>query len=500
MPDTITNLETAALAPEAADAKFDLFYNMLQKEFRPRTDEAERAVQSALQTLAQQALQEDSLVSDDTLRTIDAMIAAIDEKLTRQVNLILHHPDFQRLEGAWRGLDYLVRNTETDTKLKIRVLNIKKQELGDMLRGAMGAGWDQTPFFKRVYEHEFGVLGGEPYGAIIGDYYFDHHPQDVKLLGEIAKTAAAAHAPFVAAVAPSLLGLDSWQELDNKRDVSKIFVTDDYAPWRSLRDSDDSRYLALTMPRFLARLPYGAKTDPVSAFDFEEDVDGTNHERYAWANAAYAMAVNINRSFKLYGWCTRIRGAESGGSVPNLPLHAFPTDDGGVDSKCPTEIAISERREFELSNNGLLPLIHRKHSDEAVFMGGQTLQKPAKYNRSFANENAELSARLPYVFACSRFAHYLKHLCREQIGSFKEREDMEKFLNGWISDYVDGDPANSTVITKSQKPLAAAKVEVQEEEGKPGYYRATFWLRPHYQLEKLGVSLRLVSRLPEVKG
>ncbi|KXV04327.1 EvpB family type VI secretion protein [Caballeronia megalochromosomata] len=480
------------------EAPLDDFSALLQKEFRPRSEDAGRDVHNAVQTLAQLALKEDSLVSDDTLRTIDAMIADIDERLTTQVNLILHHPDFQRLEGAWRGLDYLIRNTETDKQLKIRVMNIKKQELGDMLRRGAGAAWDQTPFFKQVYEHEYGVLGGEPYGVMVGDYYFDHHPQDVKLLAEISKTAAAAHAPFIASSAPSLLGLDSWQQLDDKRDISKIFTMADYAPWNSLRESDDSRYLALAMPRFLARLPYGAKTDPVSAFHFEEDCDGTNHERYTWANAAYAMAVNINRSFKLYGWCTRIRGAEDGGSVPNLPVHCFPTDDGGVDMKCPTEIAISDRREMELSNNGMIPLVHRKHCDEAVFMGAQTLQKPAKFNRAFANENAELSARLPYVFACSRFAHYLKHLCREKIGSFKEREDMQRWLNNWIMDYVDGDPVNSTAVVKSQKPLADAKVKVDEVEGSPGYYQATFWLRPHYQLEKLGVSLRLVSRVPQL--
>ncbi|WP_277187828.1 type VI secretion system contractile sheath large subunit [Caballeronia sp. BR00000012568055] len=503
MPDTLPIQHAETDAPSAGSAtsdNFDEFAAMLQKEFRPRSEDAGRAVQHAIQTLAREALKEDSLIADDTLRTIDEMIAAIDERLTDQVNLILHHPDFQKLEGAWRGLDYLVRNSETDTQLKIRVMNIKKDELGDMLRRATGASWDQTPFFKQIYEQEFGQLGGEPYGVMVGDYYFDHHPQDVKLLAEIAKTAAAAHAPFISAAASSLLGIDSWQQLDDKRDVAKTFTTDDYAAWRSLRSSEDSRYIALTMPRFLARLPYGAKTDPVSAFHFEEAVDGTNHERYAWANAAYAMAVNINRSFKLYGWCTRIRGAEDGGSVPNLPLHTFPTDDGGIDSKCPTEIAISERREFELSRNGLSPLVHRKHADEAVFIGAQTLQKPAKFNRAFATENAELSARLPYIFACSRFAHYLKVLCREKIGSFKERDEMQRWLNDWIMDYVDGDPTHSSVVVKSQKPLAAAQVKVEEVEGSPGYYQATFWLRPHYQLEQLGVSLRLVSRLPAVQG
>jgi type VI secretion system protein ImpC len=294
--------------------------------------------------------------------------------------------------------------------------------------------------------------------------------------------------------------MGSWQELANPRDLTKIFLTPEYAAWRSLRESEDSRYIGLAMPRFLARLPYGAKTDPVEEFAFEEETGSADHTKYTWANSAYAMATNITRSFKLYGWCSRIRGVESGGSVEGLPVHTFPTDDGGVDMKCPTEIAISDRREAELAKNGFMPLVHRKNSDFAAFIGAQSLQKPAEYDDPDATANANLAARLPYMFACCRFAHYLKCIVRDKIGSFKEREDMHRWLNNWIMNYVDGDPANSSETTKAQKPLAAAEVVVEEVEGNPGYYTSKFFLRPHYQLEGLTVSLRLVSKLPSAKG
>jgi type VI secretion system protein ImpC len=319
------------------------------------------------------------------------------------------------------------------------------------------------------------------------------------MLAELAKNGAAAHCPFIAGAAPSVMQMESWQELANPRDLTKIFTNTAYAAWRSLRESEDSRYLGLAMPRFLARLPYGAKTTPVDEFDFEEDTGEADHRRYCWANSAYAMAANINRSFKYYGWCTSIRGVETGGAVENLPVHTFPTDDGGVDMKCPTEIAISDRREAELAKNGFMPLIHRKNSDIAAFIGAQSLQKPQEYYDPDASANANLAARLPYMFACNRFAHYLKSIARDKIGSFKERADMEKWLNDWIMNYVDGDPANSSQETKARKPLAAAEVVVEEVEGNPGYYTSKFFLRPHYQLEGLTVSLRLVSKLPSIK-
>lgn len=485
---------------EAQPLEVSEFSSLLQREFKPKSDQAKEAVEHAVKTLAEQALQHTALISRDVLKSIESMIAAIDQKLSEQINLIIHHPEFQQLEGAWRGLHYLVNNTETDEMLKIRVLNISKKDLHKTLKKFKGTAWDQSPIFKKIYEEEYGQFGGEPFGCLVGDYYFDHSPPDVELLRELAQTAAAAHTPFIAGAAPTVMQMDSWQELSNPRDLTKIFQTPEYAAWRSLRESEDSRYIGLAMPRFLARRPYGAKSDPVEDFDFEEDVEGADHSKYCWANSAYAMATNITRAYKLYGWCTRIRGVESGGAVENLPTHTFPTDDGGVDMKCPTEIAISDRREAELAKNGFMPLIHKKNTDFAAFIGAQSLQKPAEYDDPDATANANLSARLPYLFAVCRFAHYLKCMVRDKIGSFKERESLERWLQEWIYNYVDGNPAISSDETKAMRPLAAAEVVVEEVEGNPGYYTSKFFLRPHYQLEGLTVSLRLVSKLPSIKG
>ena len=476
------------------------FSNLLDKEFKPKTERAKEAVENAVKTLAEQALGQTALISDDSIRSIESMIAELDRKMSEQINLIIHHEDYQRLESSWRGLDYLVNNTETDEMLKIRVMNISKKELHKTLKKYKGVSWDQSPIFKQIYEQEYGQLGGEPYGSLVGDYYFDHSPPDVELLGQIAEISSASHAPFITAPSPSLLNMESWQELSNPRDLTKIFGTPEYAGWRSLRESDDSRYIGMAMPRFLARQPYGANTNPVEEFAFEEDVEGTDHSKYAWANAAYAMATNINSAFKHYGWCSRIRGVESGGAVEGLPTHTFPTDDGGVDMKCPTEIAISDRREAELAKNGFMPLIHKKNSDFAAFIGAQSLQKPAEYDDPDATANANLSARLPYLFATCRFAHYLKAIVRDKVGSFKERDDMEKWLNEWVMNYVEPSPGTASESDKARRPLAAAEVVVEEVEGNPGYYSSKFFLRPHYQLEGLSVSLRLVSRLPSEKG
>jgi type VI secretion system protein ImpC len=368
------------------------------------------------------------------------------------------------------------------------------------LKKFKGTAWDQSPLFKKIYEHEYGQFGGEPFGCMVGDYEFDHTPPDVEFLNGMSQISAASHMPFIAAAAPKLMNMDSWQELADPRDLTKIFQTPEYAPWRSLRESEDSRYIGLTMPRFLSRLPYGAATAPVEEFDFEEDVENASHDNYTWANSAYAMAVNINQSFKLYGWCSRIRGIESGGAVEGLPVHTFPTDDGGVDMKCPTEIAISDRREAELAKNGFMPLLHKKNSDFAAFIGAQSLQKPAEYDDPDATANANLAARLPYLFSTCRFAHYLKCIVRDKIGSFKERSDMEDWLNQWISNYVEANPETASEADKARKPLASAEVVVEEVEGNPGYYSSKFFLRPHYQLEGLTVSLRLVSKLPSEKG
>jgi len=485
---------------DQAGTELSDFGSLLQKEFKPQSDKARESVENAVRTLAEQALQGSKVVSGDVLATIEGLIAELDRKLSEQINLILHTPEFQKVEAAWRGLHYLVSNTETDEMLKIRVLNISKNELGKTLKKFKGTAWDQSPIFKKMYEEEYGQFGGEPYGALVADYYFDNSAPDVELLTAMSKVAAAAHAPFIAAAAPSVMLMESWQELANPRDLTKIFQTPEHAAWRSFRESEDARYVALAMPRFLARQPYGARTDPVEEFDFEEDTSAAGSRNYTWANAAYAMAVNINRSFKEYGWCSRIRGIESGGAVEGLPVHSFPTDDGGVDMQCPTEIAISDRREAELAANGFMPLVHKKNTDFAAFIGAQSMHKPAEYDDPDATANANLAARLPYLFATTRFAHYLKCIVRDKLGSFKEKDEMQRWLTKWIMQYVDGDPASSSESTKARKPLAAAEVVLEEVEGNPGYYTSKFFLRPHYQLEGLTVSLRLVSKLPSAKA
>jgi type VI secretion system protein ImpC len=472
------------------------FAAILKQNFKPRSERAATEVENAVQTLVTQALADSTVVKGDVIDTIEGMIAKLDEKLSAQMNAILHAEEFQQLESAWRGLHYLVYNSETDATLKIRVMNVGKSELYRNLKLFPGARWDQSPLFKKVYEQEFGQLGGEPYGCLVADYQFSHTPVDVQLMRDLSKIASSAHAPLIAGADPNLLGMDSWTELMNPRDLSKVFDTPEYAAWKGLRDGVDSRYLALCMPRVLSRLPYGAKSEPVEEFAFEEDTDGHKGEKYGWMNAAYAMAANVNRAFKEYGWTVRIRGVESGGEVINLPTHTFPTDDGGVDLKCPTEIAITDRREGELSKSGLISIVHRKNTDKAAFIGAQSVYRPKKYDKVEATAADNLSARIPYMFAVSRFAHYLKCMVRDKIGSTKEKDQLERWLNEWITLYVDGDPKNSSEETKARLPLAAAKVTVLADEENPGYYKANFYLRPHFQLEGMDIGMSLVSRLP----
>jgi type VI secretion system protein ImpC len=490
--------KTPAGATSLAEA--DDFAAILKQNFKPRSERAATEVENAVQTLVSQALADSTVVKADVIDTIEGMIAKLDEKLSAQMNEILHAEEFQQLESAWRGLHYLVYNSETDATLKIRVMNVSKSELSRNLKLFPGARWDQSPLFKKVYEQEFGQLGGEPYGCLVADYQFSHSPLDVQLLRDLSKVASAAHAPLISGADPNLLGMDSWTELMNPRDLSKVFDTPEYAAWKGLRDAVDSRYLALCMPRVLARLPYGAKSEPVEEFAFEEDTDGHKGEKYGWMNAAYAMAANVNRAFKEYGWTVRIRGVESGGEVINLPTHTFPTDDGGVDLKCPTEIAITDRREGELSKSGLISIVHRKNTDKAAFIGAQSVYRPKKYDKVEATAADNLSARIPYMFAVSRFAHYLKCMVRDKIGSTKEKEQLERWLQDWINLYVDGDPKNSSEETKARLPLAAAKVSIIADEENPGYYKANFYLRPHFQLEGMDIGMSLVSRLPGAQG
>jgi type VI secretion system protein ImpC len=462
-----------------------------------RDEEQRTQSRRQIATLVEEVMRGTVRVSKDLESAINARIADIDALLSSQLNTIIHHPDFQKLEGSWRGLHYLVYESETSTMLKIRVINVSKQ---DLLRDLERAPeFDQSALFKKVYEEEYGTFGGAPFGALIGDYEFGRHPQDVALVEKISNVAAAAHAPFIAAASPQLFNLDSYTGLGVPRDLAKIFDSVEYAKWKSFRESEDSRYVALAMPRILMRLPYGSDTVPVEAFNFEEDVDGTDHSKYLWSNAAYAFGTRLTDAFAKYGWCVAIRGVEGGGLVEGLPVHNFRTDEGDVALKCPTEIAITDRREKELSDLGFIPLVHCKGTDYAAFFGAQSSQKPKKYDTDAANANARLSTQLQYIMATSRFAHYLKTICRDKIGSFMSRGDCESYLNRWISNYVVGsDDAGQEM--KARYPLREARIDVSEVPGKPGVYRAAAFLRPHFQLDELTVSLRLVAELPQPAG
>ena len=471
------------------------FTALLEREIAPQQVRAEAMAAAALQTLAEQVPVHSGLITGDPRRTLEAIIAAIDARIAGQLNLILHHPEFQQVEATWRGLHLVVRASATDPMVKVKTIDLSKRELVRTIRKFRGTAWDQSPIFRKIYEEEYGQLGGEPYGVLIGDYSFDHSPPDVQLLSDIAQIAAAAHAPFLASASPSVMQMESWVELANPRDLSAILRTQEYMPWRSLRASEDARYLGLCLPRVLGRLPYGGRTEPVEAFDFEEDVDGPDASRFLWANAVWAMAANIARAFSLYGWCVRIRGVEGGGVVDGLPTFNFPTADGDTDRRCSTEVALSERREAELATNGFIPLVHRQHADAPAFIGAQSLQKPQEYDDPAATANAHFSARLPYMFATCRFAHYLKCMVRDKIGTSMDRVQIMTWLQSWIGNYVDGSPTTSSEEWKASHPLAEAKVLVDAIEGSPGKYEARFFLRPHYQLESMTAAIRLGSRL-----
>jgi type VI secretion system protein ImpC len=443
---------------------------------------------------ATQVLDEGMTVNKQSaLAGIKQRIAEIDQTVSDQLNAIMHSEAFQALEAAWRGLHYLVMNSETGTMLKLRLLSASKKELLADLEKA--TEFDQSALFKKIYEEEYGTFGGNPFSVLVGDYHFGRSPQDVAMLEQISHVAAAAHAPFLTAASPALFDMDRFTELSVPRDLAKQFESTELIKWRSFRDSEDSRYVTLTLPRVLLRLPYGPKTVPVDEFDFVEDVDGKNHDKYLWGNSAYALAQRITDAFAKYKWCAAIRGVEGGGLIEGLPAHIFPTDDGDLALKCPTEVSITDRRENELNNLGFLAICHRKNSDQAAFFGGQTTNKPKVYNTSEANANARISSMLPYMLASSRFAHYLKVIMRDKIGSFMTRENVQKYLNTWLSDYIllnDNAPQN----VKAAYPLREGRVDVFDIPGKPGSYNAVVFLKPHFQLDELTVSIRLVAELP----
>lgn len=448
---------------------------------------------SLIGELVDQAAEQQLPAQGDLITALQQRISDIDQLISDQLNEIMHAEAFQKLEASWRGLHFLVKNTETSTSLKLRVLPATKKELLSDVEKA--SEFDQSTLFKKIYEEEFGTFGGHPYGCLIGDYEFGRHPQDMALLEKISNIAAAAHAPFIAAASPKLFDLDSFNDLAQPRDLAKLFESSELVKWRSFRESEDSRYVSLVLPHVLTRLPYGPDTTPVEEFNFVEDTDGTEPKKYLWGNAAYVLGQRITNAFSLHHWCAAIRGVEGGGIVQGLPAHTFRTDEGDIALKCPTEIAITDRREKELNDLGFISLVHCKGTDYGAFFGSQTANKPKAYGTPQANANAFLSAQLPYILASSRFAHYLKAIMRDKIGSFLTRENVEKFLNDWIANYILlRDDAGQE--TKAKYPLREARVDVSEVPGKPGSYRAVVFLRPHFQLNELTASLRLVAELP----
>ena len=444
-----------------------------------------------------QVLEGKMTLSRDAEATIGKRIADIDRLVSLQLNEVLHNPAFQKLEATWRGIKHLMDESETSANLKIKLMNVSKKELLKDLQRA--PEFDQSAFFKKVYEEEFGVYGGSPFAALVGDYEFGRSAEDIELLEKVSQVASAAHAPFLSAASPNLLNLEEFGQITGVRDISKVFDSTEYAKWKGFRASDDSRYVALVMPHVLMREPYGKDTRQIEEFAFEEGVDGKDHSKYLWGNAAYSLAARLTQSFAKYGWCAAIRGVEGGGLVEGMAFHNFRTDEGDLALKCPTEVSITDRREKELADQGIVPLVHCKGTDYAAFFSVQTCNKPKVYDKPEANANARLSAQLPYMLAMARFAHYLKAMMRDKLGSAMSRSQAESYLNQWIANYVimdDDAPASA----KAEKPLREARIEVTEVAGKPGALRAVAFMRPHFQLDELTVSLRLVADLPQPAG
>jgi type VI secretion system protein ImpC len=485
----------AAAAVQTKQAEAPSLLDRIVDEGRlGRDPEGKKRGRDLIEEFVNQIVQGNLTMSPDLEATINQRVADIDKLLSEQLDEILHHPKFQQIESTWRGIRYLIEQSETGVHLKIKVFNATKREiLRDLQRVPE---FDQSNMFKRIYEEEFGVFGGEPFGALLGDYYFGKGPEDIEFLERMSQVAAAAHAPFISGTSPDLLNLESFTQLSAPRDLAKVFDTTEYARWKGFRMSEDSRYVALTLPHVLMRVPYGRETKQVDAFNYEEAVTGTDHSKYLWGNAVYALGARITQAFGRYGWCAAIRGVEGGGLVEGLPTHVFKTEQGDVQAKCPTETIITDRREKELADLGFASLVHCKGTDYAAFFSVQTCQKPRLYDTAEANANARLSAQLPYMMAVSRFAHYLKSMMRDKIGSFASRKSVEIFLNNWIMNYVTQDDTASHA-TKAQYPLREARVEVVDVPGKPGVFKAVAFLRPHFQLDELSVSLRLVAELPK---
>lgn len=489
------SLQTVSPANAPGFQESGLLDQIITESRVAQSEQEKNRARDIISELVSQVLEGEVIVSENLAASLDARVAELDRLISEQLSEVMHAPEFQSLESAWTGLHYLCKQTSTGVQQKIKLFNAAKRDLVKDFKAAID--FDQSALFKKVYEEEFGTFGGAPFGTLIGQYEISRQPEDMYFIDQMSHIAAAAHAPFIASAAPQLFGLESYTELGKPRDMAKVFDTVEYAKWKSFRESEDSRYVGLALPRFLGRLPYNPIDGEVTdGFNFVEDVDGTDHDKYLWCNAAFAFAARLTSAFENYGWCAAIRGVEGGGLVEDLPTHTFRTDDGEVALKCPTEISITDRREKELSDLGFIPLVHCKNTDYAAFFGAQSAQKAKKYDSDAANANASLSAQLQYMFAVSRIAHYMKAMMRDKIGSFASASNVQSYLQRWIDQYVTADDSASQE-TKAQFPLREASVEVSEVPGRPGVYRAVSFIRPHFQLDELSVSLRLVAELPQ---
>lgn len=487
--------QQSAQAVSAETTEINLLDQIIEDSRVARSDQERERARDIISAFASQVLEGEVVISENLAASLDARVAELDRLISEQLSEVMHAPAFQELEGAWTGLHYLCKQTSTGSQLKIKLMSTTKKELVKDFKSAID--FDQSALFKKVYEEEFGTFGGSPFGTLLGQFELTRQPEDMYFIEQMSHVAAAAHAPFVTSASPELFGLDSYTDLGKPRDLSKVFDTVEYAKWKSFREAEDSRYVGLTLPRFLGRLPYNP-VDGITTegFNFVEDVDGTDHDKYLWCNAAFAFGARLTNAFESYGWCAAIRGVEGGGLVEDLPTHTFRTDEGEVALKCPTEIAITDRREKELSDLGFIPLVHCKNTDYAAFFGAQSAQKAKKYDTDAANANASLSAQLQYIFAVSRIAHYMKAMMRDKIGSFASAANVQNYIQRWIDQYVTADDSASQE-TKAQFPLREASIEVSEVPGRPGVYRAVSFIRPHFQLDELSVSLRLVAELPQ---
>ncbi len=492
-------MNTAALAQQAtATTQDSLLDSIVSQSKVARSDSEHARAKDIIAELVREVMEGTVVMSDNLSATLDARVAELDRLISMQLSEIMHNPVFQKLESTWTGLHYLCKQTSTGANMKIQVFNATKQELVKDFKTAID--FDQSVLFKKVYEEEFGTFGGAPFGTLLGDFEITRQPEDMYFVEQMSHVAAAAHAPFIAAADPELFGIESYAELGKPRDLSKVFDTAEYAKWKSYRESEDSRYVGLTLPRFLGRLPYNPKDGVTTeGFNFVEEVNGADHSKYLWVNTAFAFGARLTAAFENHGWCAAIRGVEGGGLVEDLPTHTFRTDEGEVALKCPTEVAITDRREKELSDLGFIPLVHCKNTDYAAFFGAQSTQKAAKYDSDAANANAVLSAQLQYMFAVCRIAHYMKSMMRDKVGSFSTTQDVERYLHNWLMQYVvDADDASQEL--RAERPLREAQVEVTEVAGRPGVYRAVAFVRPHFQLDELSVSLRLVAEMPGGKS